>query len=186
MDAGSGARRDWVATFVGFALGAIVVLVVVAISGSPPPIGEQRSAVSRPSVSEIVGVASRAEAGDPTAVVLPEVDNRVAAVAFLEGEGTDVVAMAARVVPLVSLEPPDRARCDEVADGLDELGEPAALFDAGSRVPDLVSAELSVDLAASTTRFLGVCQAGDEVLRGELAYQWVLLDRRLDQLGVSR
>lgn len=171
----------------GLALAAVLAAVgVVSIGGgdSSRSSGEADGDAG-PSRGEVVEVAKLAGVGSPMRPVLPPVADREAVVAFLEGDGSDLVEARSVLVELLGSVPPDEAACLGQAGRLDDQIDPAELYGLAGDVPDAVTSELFVDLAASTNRFLSACGEGDEVLRGELAYQWVLVDRRLDELGVE-
>lgn len=172
-------------------VGAAVVLAVVAwvlVDGrdqSSPDTTEQAAEPTGPTRRDVAAVGRQAGVGNPSRPALPEVENRQQVVAFLDGEGSGLVDVHTVLVALLDRNAPNEADCRAVAAQLDELFVPAELYQQAAAVPDSTTSELFVNLAASTTRFLGVCPEGDEVLRGELAYQWVLIDRRLDDLGVA-
>lgn len=171
----------------GLAVGA-VVLVVAAIAGgggSPDQAVSAPEAVG-PSLDQVVEVAKGAGVGSPRRPVLPEPDDAGAVVSFLSGEGAALVEFEGLVGPLVGAVPPAGEECLASAEGLDGVGSPQEMLGLAAGVPDPVTGELLVDLSASTGRFLGACRDGDEQLRAELAFQWVLVERRLGQLGVDR
>jgi len=149
-------RRKAVWVGGGLVLAAVVVAVVVSSSGGDSSGSSSGSAGgAAPSRGEVVEVAK------------------------LAGEAHSLLG------GLLGSVPPAEAVCLDQAGRLDELIDPAGLYRLAGEVPDAVTSELFVDLAASTNRFLAACGEGDEVLRGELAYQWVLVDRRLEDLGVE-
>lgn len=172
---------------VGLAVGAVVLVVVVVAGGGDSP-DEAVSAPEAvvPSLNQVVEVAKGAGVGSPRRPVLPEPADAGAVVSFLAGEGAALVEFEGLVGPLVGAVPPAGEECLVSAQGLDGVGSPQELLGLAAGVPDPVTSELLVDLSASTGRFLGACRDGDERLRAELAFQWVLLERRLDQLGVDR
>lgn len=163
---------------------AVVVVTVLAGGGSSESSGSSEDGTG-PSRGEVVEVAKLAGVGSPRRPVLPPADDPAAVVAYVEGDGSDLVEVHSLLVDLLRSGPPDQAACLDRAGRLDEVVDPAELYRLAGQVPDGVTSELFIDLAASTNRFLAACGDGDEVLRGELAYQWVLVDRRLDELGVG-
>lgn len=163
---------------------AAVVVMAVGGGGSSESTGGGEGDAG-PSRGEVVEVARLAGVGSPMRPVLPPVEDQAAVVAFVEGEGSDLVEVHSVLGGLLGSGPPDEDVCLGRAGRLDDLLDPAGLYGLAGNIPDAVTSELFVDLAASTNRFLAACGEGDEVLRGELAYQWVLVDRRLEELGVG-
>ncbi len=175
-------------------VGAIAVAVLIAggaltltLSGDDGPSrssGED-PAESGPSRQEIAVVAREAGVGGPIRPELPEVDDREAVAAFLDADGARLIAVHSSLADLLANDEPTKTDCEAVAAELDDLFVPAELYAVAGDVPDPATSELFVNLAASTNRFLAACRDGDEVLRGELAYQWVLVDRRLEDLDTA-
>lgn len=168
----------------------LVVIVAAAVAtvsggGSTPDSRNEQSAPVGPSRQEIAVVARQAGVGSPGRPDLPQVEERDAVVAFLETDGADLIEVHTTLVGVLGEAAPTEADCQAVAAQLDELFVPAELYGVAGEVPDAATSELFVNLAASTNRFLAACSEGDEVLRGELAYQWVLVDRRLDDLAAE-
>ncbi len=179
-------RRKAVWVGGGLVLAAVVVAVVVSSSGGDSSGSSSGSAGgAAPSRGEVVEVAKLAGVGSPMRPELPPVEDPEAVVVFVEGDGSGLVEAHSLLGGLLGSVPPAEAVCLDQAGRLDELIDPAGLYRLAGEVPDAVTSELFVDLAASTNRFLAACGEGDEVLRGELAYQWVLVDRRLEDLGVE-
>ena len=177
-------RAVWVGC--GLALVAVVAAVVVVVVGggsSESPGGSEEDAGA--SRGEVVEVAKLAGVGSPMRPVLPPAEDPAGVVAFVEGDGSDLVEVHSLLVALLGSGAPDEAACLGRAGRLDDVVDPSELYGLAGDVPDGVTSELFVSLAASTNRFLAACGVGDEVLRGELAYQWVLVDRRLEELGVG-
>lgn len=181
-----GRRR---AVWVGSVLLVVAVVAVIAVEvvgggGSSESSGGsvEDAGASR---GEVVEVARLAGVGSPMGPVLPPAEDPAAIVAFVEGDGSDLVEVHSLLADLLGSRPPDEAACVGQAGRLDDLVDPAELYGLAGDVPDGVTSELFVSLAASTNRLLAACGDGDEVLRGELAYQWVLVDRRLEELGVG-
>lgn len=179
-------RRKAVWVGGGLVLVAVVMAVVVSSGGGESPGSSGGTAGGAgPSRGEVVEVAKLAGVGSPIRPELPPVGDPEAVVAFVEGDGSDLVEAHSLLVELLGSGPPDEAACLGQAGRLDDVVDPAELYGLAGQVPDAVTSELFISLAASTNRFLAACGDGDEVLRGELAYQWVLVDRRLDELGVG-
>ena len=178
-------RAVWVAG--GLLLVAAVVAVIAVVMGSGDS-SESAGGGERdggPSRREVVEVARLAGVSSPMRPVLPPVQDQPAVVGFMEGEGSDLVDVHSLLRGLLRSEAPDEGDCLGRAGRLDDLLDPAGLYGLAGDIPDAVTSELFVDMAASTNRFLAACSEGDEVLRGELAYQWVLVDRRLEELGMG-
>lgn len=174
--------------FVGGAVAVLLIvglLFVVSRDDSSEEPADQTSVPAGPTRQDVVAVAQQAGVGSPRRPTLPPAEDPEAVVAFLTGEGAGLVSVAEALTPLLEREVPAEADCLAVAEALDQEFAPAELYEVAGDVPDTTTSELFVDLAASTTRFLTACRDGDEVLRGELAYQWVLVDRRLEELGVA-
>lgn len=169
------------------AAGGVVVLIGALMKGDDagdPPAGSEE--LSEPEFGDIVAVARAAGVGNPRRPELPDPEDPEPTVAYLDADGAVLLEQQQTVVSLFDREPPSDEQCRAAATSLDELGSPTELYGRGEATPDPVLAELFVSLSASTSRFLSTCDAGDEEKRGELAYQWVLVQRRLDQLGVPR
>lgn len=173
---------------VALAVGAVVIIGVVLVAGrgdSPEEPTDQTSVPTGPTRQDVAAVAQQAGVGSPRRPTLPPAEDPAAVAAFLTGEGAGLTAVTEALVPLLERDAPGEADCLAVAEELDREFAPAELYEVAGDVPDATTSELFVGLAASTSRFLTACRDGDEVLRGELAYQWVLVDRRLEELGVA-
>jgi len=170
---------------------AVVVIMVVGFlwlvgDRGAPESGEAPTQLPVPSRREAAAVADGAGVGSPLAPRFPPVPPAGGGAGYLAGDGGVLVDAHRSVGALVRTEPPDEAGCIQVGDGLDSLATPAVLYERAGQVPDEVVQELFIGLTASTLRFLAACAEGNERLRGELAFQWVLIDRRLSDLGVPQ
>lgn len=122
--------------------------------------------------------------GDPAEVEVPAAIDPAAVVAWLEGDGHAAVTLLSESEPLWRQ---GAGACDQVARDLDAY-TPAEVQAAAVGVADQPTSDILSGLVTATATALTTC--GDpeefEVVRAELAWQWLLADRRLDELGVIR
>ena len=124
------------------------------------------------------------EFGDPADVDLPAPDDESETKAWLEGDGAAAVKLHEAVAPLVDGAP---SECPGVAERLDDVAPPEEVLDAAGGIPDPVTGELFTGLHRAAIEALGTCRSdGFEAAQDDLAWQWALVDRRLDELEVTR
>ncbi len=173
-------RRWTVATIV-------VCLTLAAACSSDEPVGNGSGSSSTSEAAQVADLNALVEEsgfGDPDAVELPGPDDANPVVAWLEGEGSPAVAL---VIDSERLWSEGMAACEAVAEELD-ANTPEEVVAAASSTPDEVTSEILVGLHTATGAALGACAdaATFEIAVAELAWQWALADRRLDELGVER
>lgn len=182
-------RRRWMWPVV------LVVLAVVAVAGGAVVARSLSSksgpaAASSPTVPAMPNISAVGD--DPASVELPKVTDASAAKVWLDGEG-HVSVVFVTTVPKVWSAP----TCAEAAAAFDAVGSPKAVLTAASSTPDNGTAEMLTTLYSLTGPALQACTASGlppaEVPpsadgtspAATLAWQWMLVNRQLDALGVA-
>ena len=144
------------------------------------PAATGQGATQEASLAELVLAAGL---GDPMTISIPAPGGD--AKAWLEGDG----APAAELVETTQiLWRSGAGECESVVVALDGLGTPDAVAAATAGTPDGPTQEILLGLQTATESALRAC--GDpgafESARAELAWQWAIADRRLNEIGVDR
>lgn len=186
-------NKTSVAGFLVVAIAAAAVLVVTMRYGDSEeaaddrrPTTERRPAVTTAepspsaSLTDLVGASGL---GDPAIVEIPapEGDSK----AWLTGEGAAAVEIVSAAQPLWER---GSEACEPATVALDAIGTPEAVTAAAAGTPDGPTREILLGLEIAVETALRACgEPGSfEDARAELAWQWALADRRLDEVGVDR
>jgi hypothetical protein len=164
-------------------VGCGAALAVTSL-GSDGDEGSARTAThDRPRDQRAVELAQQSGYGDPAEVDLPKVSSD--ARKWLDGDGTPAVAL---VRATDGLWRDGAGACPSTEEELQRAGTPEQVKAAAAATPDEATSEILVDLHATVVAVLRACEDGPSFSAAlpALAWQWLLADRRLDEIGVAR
>lgn len=133
----------------------------------------------RPNIQSNAKLAGQ---GDPLAVIVPEAMDITALRVFLAGDGSPLVRLRDSTAPLAAGTAPTVTECEAVAAELTKLGPPEDLVALAGGIADEPTREIAQNLVGSSARALASCGGTATDSLHELAFDWTLWDRRLQEI----
>ena len=127
--------------------------------------------------------ALRSGASDPELIDLPAPRSAKTLKRFLaSGVGTKLVELLTAVTPLAAAESPTPRLCRMVAAELRKLGTPGELLELSSNIVDEPSKEVATNLVSEVSLTLAGCGSAPDEHASQVAFDWVLWARRVDEV----
>lgn len=177
-----------VGAVVGLVIAAAVVFLVLGDGSDKDGKGTSvTTSTTRPVEIPAIDPSLVAASGfdDPTTGELPDVEDREATVEHLEGPGWALVTFRVEAGALVAEAEVSAAACDQIAARLEGGPAPGDLQELAAATPDQVTADMFANAISGTMSALDGCASGMPDGRASLAWQFAVLDRRLEQLGIA-